>query len=52
MFEAFELLGFCHEETAEAVERRAVGADRAVVSGAPMQAGQPWSTMGVESEVF
>lgn len=52
MLEAVELLSFCHEETAEAVDRRAVGVDRVVVSRTPTQARQPGSSLGVQPGVF
>jgi hypothetical protein len=48
MREAGELVSFCHEETAEAVDGRAVGADWAITSRTKASAGQPGPTVGVE----
>ena len=48
MPEAGRLLSFCHEEAAEADDRRAVGVDRAVVTGAKRRRkdnrGRPWAS--------
>ena len=43
---------YCHEETAEAVDRRTMVVDRAVVARAPAAKGQPWTAVGVEPGLF
>ena len=52
MFEAVELLIFCHEEAAESVERRTVGVNRAVISPAPAQTGQAESSLVIKPGMF
>jgi len=52
MHEAGELVSFCHEETAEAVDGRAVGTDWAIASQTKASAGQPGPTVGVEPGLF
>ena len=52
LIDAGELLSFCDEEAAEAVDRRAVGVDRAVVSVATAKEGQPGPSVGREPGVF
>jgi len=45
-------LSFCHEGTAEAVDGRAVGTDRALVSPAEAAARQAWAATSGEPGVF
>ena len=45
-------MSFCHEEMAEAVDRRAVGTGGAHATPAPATAGQSGPTVGIEPGVF
>ncbi len=45
-------MSFCHEETAEAVGRRAVGVGGAYAAPAPATGGQPRPTLGIEPGLF
>ena len=45
-------MSFCHEETAEAVDRRAVGVGGADAAPAPATAGQPRPTLGIDPGLF
>ena len=46
------MLSFCHEESAEAVDRRAMGVDRAAVSWTTAAEEQSRPTLGIQSSVF
>jgi hypothetical protein len=45
-------MSFCHEETAEAVDRRAMGTGRAHAAPAQATARQAGPAMGIEPRVF
>jgi hypothetical protein len=45
-------MNFCHEEAAEAVDRRAVGTGGAHAAPAQATAGQSGPTLGIQSGVF
>jgi len=45
-------MSFCHEEAAEAVDRRAVGVGGAHAAPTPAAAGQSRPTLGIQSGVF
>jgi transposase len=45
-------MSFCHEETTEAVDRRAVGVGGGDAAPAAATAGQPWPALGLEPGLF